>query len=270
MAGVAGWLGCLIAGTPADVAGLVGESAALWATDTRVLRHRAGRRHSSSATSASAAAAGGALLVLMFLLDSIGRSSVNRSPFTDISVFFLFNQSRAVAPGGSFDLAHDDPPFRRRHRGDGRRRCGICSPRRRVGTDPAAASSRDRRARRLRQSACSASRCSAVCGSGGSARSAGPLGWLSPRPLSSSWSTPPRPSLRRRPSLSAYLRGLSGDIHTVLLALIWLSFAQALLAILAITTVSRWSSDDSSGVLEMQLAEPLPRWRVLLPSAPPS
>jgi len=27
--------------------------------------------------------------------------------------------------------------------------------------------------------------------------------------------------------------------------------------------VSRWSADDSSGVLEMQLAEPLPRWRVL-------
>jgi hypothetical protein len=65
------------------------------------------------------------------------------------------------------------------------------------------------------------------------------------------------------PSLSTYLRGLAGNVHTVLLALIWLSFAQALLAILSITTVSRWSSDDSSGVLEMQLAEPIPRWRVL-------
>ena len=30
MAGAAGWVGCVIAGTPADVAGLVGESAALW------------------------------------------------------------------------------------------------------------------------------------------------------------------------------------------------------------------------------------------------
>jgi ABC-type transport system involved in multi-copper enzyme maturation permease subunit len=65
------------------------------------------------------------------------------------------------------------------------------------------------------------------------------------------------------PSLSSYLRGLAGNVHTVLLALIWLSFAQALVAILSITTVSRWSGDDSSGVLEMQLAEPLPRWRVL-------
>jgi ABC-2 type transport system permease protein len=69
------------------------------------------------------------------------------------------------------------------------------------------------------------------------------------------------------PSLKGYLRGLAGDVHTVLLALIWLSFAQALLAILSITTVSRWSSDDSSGVLEMQLAEPIPRWRVLMERA---
>ena len=44
------------------------------------------------------------MLLLMFLLDSIGRSSVHRSPFTDISVFSLFNQSNAVAPGGSFDV----------------------------------------------------------------------------------------------------------------------------------------------------------------------
>jgi putative exporter of polyketide antibiotics len=65
------------------------------------------------------------------------------------------------------------------------------------------------------------------------------------------------------PTLSPYLRGLPGNVHTVLLALIWLSFAQALVAIFAITYVSRWSSDDSSGVLEMQLAEPIPRWGVL-------
>ena len=65
------------------------------------------------------------------------------------------------------------------------------------------------------------------------------------------------------PTLSPYLRGLPGDVHTVLLALIWLSFAQALLAVFAITTVSRWSADNSSGVLEMQLAEPVPRWAVL-------
>jgi putative exporter of polyketide antibiotics len=65
------------------------------------------------------------------------------------------------------------------------------------------------------------------------------------------------------PSLSPYLRGLPGAVNTVLLALIWLSFAQALVAIFAITSVSRWSSDDSSGVLEMQLAQPLPRWGIL-------
>ena len=49
------------------------------------------------------------------------------------------------------------------------------------------------------------------------------------------------------PTLSPYLRGLPGNVHTVLLALIWLSFAQALVAIFAIASVSRWSADDLSG-----------------------
>ena len=49
------------------------------------------------------------------------------------------------------------------------------------------------------------------------------------------------------PSLSPYLRGLSGSVHTVLLALIWLSFAQALVAIFAITVVSRWSGEELVG-----------------------
>ena len=46
--------------------------------------------------------------------------------------------------------------------------------------------------------------------------------------------------------------------------MIWFSIVQGVLAILSITSVSRWASDDASGVLEMQLAEPIPRWRVLL------
>jgi hypothetical protein len=67
----------------------------------------------------------------------------------------------------------------------------------------------------------------------------------------------------KTPTLAPYLRNLPGNIHTVLLALIWFSIAQGGLAVLAITSVARWAADDSSGVLELQLAEPVPRWGVL-------
>jgi len=96
-------LGCLIGGTPAEVAGLVGESATLWGLTLACFG--VGLLVSQLAAEFRAsAAAGSALLVLMFLLDSIGRSSIDRAPFTDISVFSLFNHSNAVAPGGAFDL----------------------------------------------------------------------------------------------------------------------------------------------------------------------
>lgn len=263
--GVAGWLGCLIAGTPADVAGLVGESAALWGLTLAC--YGIGLVAAQLVSDfRSAAAVGGALLVLMFLLDSFGRSSVNRSPLTDISVFALFNQSRAVAPGGPFNLLTTillfvvaivatvvaAAAFVRRDVGS-----ELIRQRRRRATDVHDASANPLlRIPVLR---------------GLWIRRVGAIGWTVGMAVTAAavilLVNTTATFFATTPSLSAYLRGLSGDIHTVLLALIYLSFAQALLAILAITTVSRWSSDNSSGVLEMQLAEPLPRWRVLLERA---
>jgi ABC-type transport system involved in multi-copper enzyme maturation permease subunit len=265
LTGGAGWLGCLIAGTPADVAGLVGESAALWALTLAcfglglLVAQLVGEFR-------AAAAAGSALLVLMFLLDSIGRSSVHRGPLSGISVFFLFNQSNAVAPGGSFDptatlllfvvgavaTAAAGAAFVRRDLGSGL----VRQPPRRATEVHDPSSNPLLRVPVAR---------------GLWIRRAGTLAWtvgmgvlaaavvLLVNTTATFFAT--------TPSLSPYLRGLAGDVHTVLLALIWLSFAQALVAILSITTVSRWSADDSSGVLEMQLAEPLPRWGVLVERA---
>jgi putative exporter of polyketide antibiotics len=261
LTGAAGWLGCMIGGTPADVSGLVGESVALWGLTLAcfgiglIVAQLAGDFR-------SAAASGSALLLLMFLLDSIGRSSVHRAPFTDISVFYLFNQSNAVAPGGTFDVtatillfvvavaatAIAAAAFVRRDVGS-----GLIRTRPRRTTDVHDASSNP------------LLRIPVVRGLW--IRRVGGVGWtvgmgvtaVAVVLLVNATAT----FFASTPSLRPYLRGLGGDVHTVLLALIWLSFAQALLAILAITTVSRWSSDDSSGVLEMQLAEPLPRWRVL-------
>jgi putative exporter of polyketide antibiotics len=261
LTGLAGWVGCILAGTPADVAGLVGESLALWGLTLScfgiglLVAQLAGNFR-------SAAASGSALLLLMFLLDSIGRTSVPRPPFTDISVFFLFNQSNAVAPGGSFSLGATivlfvvaivatfiaGAAFVRRDVGS-----GLIRQRPRRATEVHDASANPLlRIPVLR---------------GLWIRRAGGLGWTVGMGVTAAavvlLVNASATFFASTPSLRPYLRGLGGDVHTVLLALIWLSFAQALVAILAITTVSRWSSDDSSGVLEMQLAEPLPRWTVL-------
>ncbi len=200
--------------------------------------------------------------MLMFLLDSIGRSSIDRAPFTDISVFSLFNQSNAVAPGGAFDLGRDDPPVRRRRGRDRGGVGGVRAARHRARADSSPAPARQGGPRGFAESvAAHSDRARTVdpadrvaCLDRGMAVTAAAVVLLVNITATFFASTP---------TLSPYLRGLPGDVHTVLLALIWLSFAQALVAVFAITAVSRWSADDSSGVLEMQLAEPLPRWGVL-------
>jgi ABC-2 type transport system permease protein len=261
VAGAAGWLGCVIAGTPADVAGLVGESAALWALTLAcfgvglVVAQLVGEFRVAAST-------GGAVLLLMFLLDSIGRTSVHRAPFTEISVFFLFNQSNAVAPGGSFDLVATILLF---VVGAGATVVAAAAfVRRDVGSG--LIRQRPRRVSDVHEpSANPLLRIPVLRGLW--VRRVGAIGWTVGMGVTAAavvlLVNVTATFFATTPSLSTYLRGLAGDVHTVLLALIWLSFAQALLAILSITTVSRWSSDDSSGVLEMQLAEPIPRWRVL-------
>ena len=261
LTGAAGWLGCMIAGTPLAVSGLVGESAALWALTLACFG--LGLLVSQIvANFRAAASAGSVLLVVMFLLDSIGRSSVHRAPFTDISVFFLFNQSNAVAPGGVFDPAATvllfvvaaaatvaaSVGFVRRDVG-----AGLIHPRQR------------RKAEVHEPSVNPLLRLPVIRGLW--IRRVGALGWTAGMAVTAAsvvlLVNITATFFASTPTLSPYLRGLPGNVHTVLLALIWLSFAQALVAIFAITYVSRWSSDDSSGVLEMQLAEPIPRWGVL-------
>jgi hypothetical protein len=261
LTGAAGWLGCVIAGTPPAVSGLVGESAALWALTLACFG--LGLLVSQIvANFRAAASAGSVLLVVMFLLDSIGRSSVHRAPFTDISVFFLFNQSNAVAPGGVFDPAATvllfvvaaaatvaaSVGFVRRDVG-----AGLIHPRQRP------------KAEVHEPSVNPLLRLAVIRGLW--IRRVGALGWTAGMAVTAAsvvlLVNITATFFASTPTLSPYLRGLPGNVHTVLLALIWLSFAQALVAIFAITYVSRWSSDDSSGVLEMQLAEPIPRWGVL-------
>jgi ABC-2 type transport system permease protein len=261
LTGLAGWVGCLTAGTPTEVAGLVGESAALWGLTLACFG--IGLLVAQLAAEFRAAAgAGSVVLVVMFLLDSIGRSSVHRSALTELSVFSLFNRSNAVAPGGTFDLGASlllfvigvlalivaAFAFARRDIG-----AGLVRSRARLAAEVHQAS----RNPLLR----------IPIARGVWIRRFGSLGWTlgmgataaSVVLLVNITAT----FFASTPTLSPYLRGLPGPVHTVLLALIWLSFAQALLAIFAITSVARWAAEDASGVLEMRLAEPVSRWAVL-------
>ncbi|HZU75406.1 MAG TPA: hypothetical protein VFA70_01490, partial [Dehalococcoidia bacterium] len=63
-------------------------------------------------------------------------------------------------------------------------------------------------------------------------------------------------------ALAPFLRGFGGNVEVVLVDLIWFAFAQMLIAVLAITYVSRWSDDDTSGWLAVQLAQPVSRLAV--------
>jgi ABC-2 type transport system permease protein len=265
VAGFAGWLGCVIAGSPAPVAGLVGESAALWGLTLACFG--IGALVAQIAPDfRTAAGSGAAVLVVLFVIDSIGRTSVNRSPLTDFSVFFLYNRSKSFAPGGMFDLVATlalfviaaitgviaAGAFARRDIGSGLLRL---RPTRRA---PVYEAARNPLLRIPVLRGLWTRRIGSVLWIAGVAL--GALAVVDIINLTADFFT-------KTPTLAPYLRDLPGDIHTVLLALIWFSIAQGVLAILAITHVSRWAADDSSGVLELQLAEPVPRWGVLLERA---
>jgi ABC-2 type transport system permease protein len=265
IAGFAGWLGCLIAGSPAAVAGLLGESAALWGLTLACFGIGAvvAQVAPDFRTAAGSAAA---VLTVLFIIDSIGRTSIDRSPLTDLSVFFLYNRSNAFAPGGTFAPGATAAlvvvaaitgaaaafAFRRRDIGAGL----IRAPTSRRAAAYEAARNPLLRTPVLR--GLWTRRIGSVLWVAGVA--AGAAAVVDIINLTANF-------FAKTPSLAPYLRDLPGDVRTVLLALIWFSIVQGVLAILAITYVARWAADDSSGVLELQLAEPVPRWRLLVERA---
>lgn len=260
--GFAAWLGCLVAGSPVSVALVAAESLALWAL-TLACYGITLLTAQLVADFRAAAAAGGVLLLVLFLLDGLGRSSTARPRFTEISIFFLYNQSNAIAPGGTFDvgatlallavavvtLVGAVGAFVRRDLGTGliRRRLA----RRAIVRTPSAnpllglPALRGMWVRRV--------------GAGAWVIGAAAIAAFIVSLAGVTYSF-----IANTPVMAGFLHGLIGDPHLVLLGVIWFSIAQGVLAILAVAYVARWANEDSSGVLEMELAEPRARWGVLL------
>jgi len=58
--------------------------------------------------------------------------------------------------------------------------------------------------------------------------------------------------------------GTAGDPSLYVVSSIWFGIAALVLAAYAIAQVTRWASDDVEGRLEMEIAQPVARWRVVL------
>jgi ABC-2 type transport system permease protein len=73
--------------------------------------------------------------------------------------------------------------------------------------------------------------------------------------------------IRQNAALHAYLNAASTDPALSMLALGWFGVASLGLALLAVIRTATWSEEDSSGRLELALAQPVPRWRVIVERA---
>ena len=65
------------------------------------------------------------------------------------------------------------------------------------------------------------------------------------------------------PIFRAYVSG-QGDLNRAVISVFWFAMMPLVLAAFAITQVSRWTTDDTEGRLEMVLSEPVSRRRVAL------
>ena len=217
-------------------------------------------------TRRAATGLGGAVLVALFLLDSLGRINGRFSRWAVVSPFHLRNMTTAMAPGGSFDLPATLALF------------GIA-----IVVSVLAAG-----AFRVRDLGGSLVQ--------GQARDRGVVHTVSPNPLLRlpvisalyeervgllGWLVGSLALAALIVSLAGSMNGLlsnasfqgyfaaagTSDPTLVLLGVFWAGIAALLIAVYAITQVAQWADEDSQGRLEMILAQPVPRWRVVVERA---
>jgi len=216
------------------------------------------------ATRRGASALGGVVLLALFFLDSLSRVKSSLESWSRISPFHLYNRTTAVAPGGRFDLEATvalfvaaailavlstyafsvrdvgASLFRRRHRSAAAVRTPSGNPLLRLPV----------------LSALYEQRWILVSWAIGTMLLAAFI-------LSLARST--ADLLRSNPTFQAYLQaGFGSDPNLVLLALFWFGFAAFIVAAYAISQVARWAADDAEGRLEMTIAQPVSRSRVVL------
>jgi ABC-2 type transport system permease protein len=254
-------LGANAAGSPLPLAGLLADGAALLALSATCFA--IALTLAQLVDSRRAAAGAGAILLLgLFLLNSLGRTLDGPAHFRGLSPFFYADQTEGLSPGGQIDWASTiglslaavvvtalaSLAFSRRDLGSGLvRRPPVDRP-------PVRDPSRNPLLRVPVLATLYEQRL-------------GLLAWMVSISLLAVFLTSLARSLadiiRSNPVLRTYISG-QGDLSRAVIGVFWFGAVPLLLAIFAITQVSRWTSDDSDGRLELVLSQPVARSRVAL------
>ncbi len=263
LVGLVTWISSLTTGTPLHPGGVVGASIALFALTWTCygLTILICQEFSISRVASGVA---GIVLIFLFLLSSFARASSGASWLYYLSPFGWYYRTRALAPGGIFDIpsvvalivlgcaAAAGATVLYRFRDDGAatiRRIHSHRPERPLNL----VASRILRIPTLR-------------------------GVWTHRLLISIWIAAITCTLillvdiargtasifTTNPALQAYLRGYGGSPAAGLVEVTGFGFMQLLLSIFVITQVSEWSIEDQNGLLELSLSQPRHRRAIVI------
>lgn len=217
-------------------------------------------------TRREAAGWGGALLLALFFLNSLSRTAAHPGVLPRLSPFYLYDRTTVLAAGGRFDggatlvLAALGAGFSTLAAAAFvRRDMGAALFRRRASaTRPVSTPARNPLLRVPVLADLYEQRI-------------GLIAWLAGTALLAiffvSVAKQTADLIRKTPGLHPYVRSVHGPLDQAVIGLFWFGFLQLLLAAYAITQVSRWSSQDTEGRLEVELSAPVPRWRVVVERA---
>ena len=209
-----------------------------------------------------AAGVGAIVLLGLFLLNSFGRTLDGLARVRGISPFFYYDRVNGLSPGGHVDwvstldlamaalvlIVLAAIAFARRDLGSG------LVHRRPVERPPVTEASRNPLLRVPVLATIYEQR-------------VGLLAWMVSIALLALFMTSLAKSLadlvKSIPVFRAYVGG-QGDLNRAVISAFWFGTLPLLLAVFAITQVSRWTTDETDGRLEMVLSQPAARWRVAL------
>jgi len=254
------------AGQPLSWGALLGQGVALWAIGlagfgiTLVLSQLVQTR-------GAAATLSGVVMVVLFFLNSLSRTVTSWRGPAHISPFFLFDQTTVLVPGGRFDWVATIVLVA----------IGVIG----VGLGAVAFSLRDlgapvlrfagsRRARPERRTASNNVLLRIPVVSALWEQRWSLLGWMVGSfllmALIGSVAKSATTLIEQTPSLKIWLEpGIPP--FTSMVAATWGGIVGLVVAAYAIVETARWSGQDGSGRLELTLAEPISRWRVVLQRA---
>jgi len=257
-------LGATIVGSPLPIEGLLADGAALLAVTVAcfalalLIAQFVDSRRVAAGVSAI-------VLLALFLLNSLGRTLEAPARFRGVSPFYYVDRTNGLSPGGQIDWASTlgvsaaalalvvlaGVAFTRRDLG-----AGLVRPRRAV---------RPRVIEPSRNPLLRAPVLATIY-----EQRVGLTAWMVSTALLALFMTSLAKSVadlvNHIPIFRAYVSG-QGDLNRAVISVFWFAMMPLVLGAFAITQVSRWTTDDTEGRLEMVLSEPVSRRRVALERA---